>query len=76
MFLTSAARQKTIHRQTEQNEASEGGEAGVAGAASAKHAPSFGAQSALVPNGLHKGQLYGPSTLANRSGAKPRVSAS
>ena len=44
----SAARQKTIRRQTGQNESSEGGEAGVVGASSAKHALPFGARAALA----------------------------
>jgi hypothetical protein len=44
----SAARQKTIHWQTEQNEGSEGGEAGVVGVASAKRALSFGTRPALI----------------------------
>jgi hypothetical protein len=45
----------------------------VAGAASAKHALSLGTRSALVPNGPHTARSLGPSTLAYRSGAKPRV---
>lgn len=49
-------------------------EAGVMGVASAKHALSFGAQPALIRTG-GKGPLFGPSTEAPRSGAKPRVSA-
>ena len=50
-------------------------ESGVVGVASDKLALSFGARPALIRTD-GKGPLYGPSTGAPRSGAKPRVSAS
>jgi hypothetical protein len=68
LFLTSAARQKTIHWQTEQNEGSEGGEAGVVGVASAKHAPSFGARPALIRTDSTRPALCGRPPLRTEVG--------
>jgi hypothetical protein len=71
-FSPAQRDKKTIHRQTEQNESSERGKAGAAGSASAKHALCFGAQQALVPNGLHKARSMGRPPLRTEVGSKPR----